>query len=236
MNKAVLAAILLSSAAAAAQPSETVIVIQPGTQPVTVSPLPPSGPGAMPPSAPPGPMVAQPAPQNYDWNNVSHINGTPVPVGDVHEYLYTLRKTNISSNPVGWILGFYGVSVSYALSNNVAIRGDLNYMSPTDSNTTGAELGIGLPIYLRRTYQGPFIEPGLITRTFTNHDTYGGSDSSSTTAGPQMLVGWHWMYDSGLNLAIALGAGRNFSSNQSSSSYSEDEPFVNGYFRVGYAF
>jgi hypothetical protein len=228
MNKVAIAILLLlPSAAATAQPNETVIVIEPGTQPVTVAPMPPSGPGAMPPAA-------QPAPQNEDWNNVSHVNGTPVPVGDRNQYVYRFRKTNISSNPVGWLLGFYGLSVSYALSENIAIRGDLNYMAIANSSVTGAELGIGLPIYLRRTYQGPFIEPGLITRTF--NDNFDGGSSSSTTAGPQMLVGWHWMYDSGLNLAIALGAGRNFSSNQSNSDYSHDEPFAAGYFRVGYAF
>jgi hypothetical protein len=107
----------------------------------------------------------------------------------------------------------------------VAIRGDINYMAPDDF-TTGAELGIGRPLYFRRTYQGPFVEPGVIMRSFSS------DASTANTAGPQMLVGWHWTYESGWNLAIALGVGRNFSS---SSNGSDSEPFPNGYFRIGYA-
>src|SRR5688572_4023829 len=83
------------------------------------------------PVPPPPPVrvarVAVPAPQNEDWNNVSHINGTPVKVGERNDYLNDgYKKVNISSNPIGWMFGFYGVSGSYAIHKNVAIRGDAN--------------------------------------------------------------------------------------------------------------
>jgi hypothetical protein len=102
----------------------------------------------------------------------------------------------------------------------------------------GYELGVGVPIYFRRTYQGVFLEPGIILRrSWSDYDDY--DDSPDTEAGPQILVGWHWTWDSGLNVAAAIGAGRDIAGCQSECEYYEEndeEPFVNGYLRFGYAF
>jgi hypothetical protein len=186
---------------------------------------------------PDAPQVA-PAPQNQAWSNVSHINGTVVPVGEQNKYLYAFKKTNISSNPIGWIFGFYGVSLSHALSNNIAIRADANYMSI--DHETGYEVGISMPIYFRRTYSGPFLEPGLIVRGSSHDDSYYAdcfdcSSSSDQFVGPEMLFGWQWMFDSGLNIAGAFGAARNISSRSMDTSDS-DKITAAGYFRIGYAF
>ena len=89
------------------------------------------------------------------------------------------------------------------------------------------EVGVGVPIYFRRTYQGVFLEPGIISRRFDSE-----GETVVTAAGPQMLVGWHWTWDSGLNVAIAGGLGRNWSTD---SEY-EEKIFGNGYLRFGYAF
>jgi hypothetical protein len=152
----------------------------------------------------------------------------------------------VSTNPIGFILGSYGVSVSYGINQNVAIRGDLNYFSPPGENDlgiTGVEIGVGAPIYFKRTYQGLFLEPGIISRTFTQSDCTdydanfacsSRSDSTNTTFGPQVLVGWHWTWDSGLNFALAAGAGRNWATKDTT--YGGDEVFANGYMRFGYAF
>lgn len=51
-----------------------------------------------------------------------------------------------------------------------------------------------------------------------------------------MLVGWHWMWDRGLNLAVAAGVGRNWPRQDTESDYDDEAPFVNGYLRFGYAF
>ncbi len=48
-----------------------------------------------------------------------------------------------------------------------------------------------------------------------------------------MLFGWHWTFDSGLNVAMAFGAARNMSSDNNE--YNSDEPEPAGYFRIGYA-
>ena len=189
-------------------------------------------PPAVPPPAPIPPAqplpASEPPPPGSDGTDVSHINGQLVKVGEHNEYYYTFRRTNLSANPLGWVFGIYGASVSYGFSKNVAIRGDVNYFAPPEGDTRGSEFGIGLPIYLRRTYQGPFLEPGFIVRSFKSE----WDDDIQSEVGPQVLVGWHWSWDSGLNLAMAFGAGRNWSTDNEY----ESEVFPNGYLRFGYAF
>ena len=56
--------------------------------------------------------------------------------------------------------------------------------------------------------------------------------------GPQVLIGYGWVWDSGFTAQAAFGGGRNLATNDRDD-YDEDEgaePFVNGYFRLGYAF
>lgn len=181
------------------------------------------------------PALSGPAPRS----DVSEINGHPIPVGDHNQYYYTFKRRNISANPLGWIVGIYGVSGSYALNDNLVLRGDVTYYNIVDDDTTGYELSVGLPIYFRRAYSGAFLEPGLMVRSMTDHydDGYHGSSSSDTetTFGPQMLFGWHWTWDSGLNVAAAAGVGRDLADDNSEYDYDE-EVFFNGYFRVGYQF
>lgn len=246
MNKlAALAFVVASTSLALAQPapapaptattaSGPVVVVSPAPVVVTQpAPAPvPAGPAT----------TAAGAPQNANWQDVNHINGQLVPVGQENDYLKKYKRWNVSTNPIGWIIGSYGVSLSYGVNDNIAVRGDINYYSPPgqdgDYKVSGVEIGVGLPIYFRRTYQGLFLEPGIISRTFT--DSYSCSDCSSTgettntTFGPQVLVGWHWTWASGLNFAIAAGAGRNWATKDTE--YGEEEIFPNGYMRFGYAF
>src|SRR5262245_18268339 len=161
------------------------------------------------------PAIAQPSapppapPQNVAWNEVSHINGQLVKVGETNDYLYKYRRTNISTNPLGWIFGIYGVSASYGMSDHFALRGDVNFFHDAfdDNGANGFERGIGVPLYLKRTYQGAFLEPGFIVRGF-EHEDYSSSYASPTmrtdvTFGPQVLIGWHWTWDGGFNVAAA---------------------------------
>jgi len=193
--------------------ASTVVIVTPSTPIV-------SGAAAGPGQAPGGP------PQNEPWGNVSHINGQLVKVGERSDYLYDHgQTTNISTNPIGWMFGFYGVSVAHAVHPNVALRGDVNWFS--FDNTNGYEVGVSAPIYFRRTFQGPFLEPGLMVR---NTGTCSGCSMHADSMGPEVMFGWHWSFDSGLNVAMAFGAMRNM--NTSSSSI-KAEPA--GYFRIGYA-
>jgi hypothetical protein len=59
-----------------------------------------------------------------------------------------------------------------------------------------------------------------------------------TMVGPSMVFGWHWTFDSGLNIAAAFGAARNLNREPMDEyGYSSEEQVVpSGYFRIGYAF
>jgi hypothetical protein len=177
-------------------------------------------------------------------SNVSTIHGQLVPVGDKNQYTYDFKKWNVSTNPLGFIWGSYGLSLSYGISQNIALRADVNYYSysanlgttkDTEMTWKGFQAGIGAPIYLRRTYQGAFVEPGVVIE---HGESALGTEKATTTTvfGPQMLLGWHWSWDSGFNMAVALGAGRNFSADKNADGSSNNDVFAAGYLRVGYAF
>ncbi|HUJ63135.1 MAG TPA: hypothetical protein VLX92_31775 [Kofleriaceae bacterium] len=180
-----------------------------------------------PPLAPPSalPPVPSPPPQNEDWSNVSHINGQLVKVGERGDYLYRYRRLDVMGDPFGLFFGYYDLSVSYGLSQNLAISGSVALYSHDGGTMT--QVTVSLPIYFRRTYSGPFLEPGLITR---NSSDSCDDCSSDSWAGPELLFGWHWSYDSGLNIALAAGPARHMGSSDDS------DVDVNGYFRIGYAF
>jgi hypothetical protein len=181
------------------------------------------------PPPPPQPMPVESS--ERPRGTLSQINGTPIPVGDHNQYYYEVPKTNLALNPLGWIFGIYGASASVAVHDHVAIRGDFTYYDVIDTDTTGMELNISAPIYFRRVYSGVFLEPGFMIRRFRDD----GGSGEDTTMGPQALVGWHWMWDSGLNFSMAIGGGRDIGASKDEFDGGE-EAFFNGYMRFGYAF
>ena len=204
-------------------------------QPGYDEPMPPQPQYAQQPYVQPPP--APPAPQTNNWNEVSHINGAVVPVGQRGDYLYKNKTTNIATNPIGWMMGVYGISVSTALGTNIALRGDANIFD-LDGNTKGYEVGVSLPIYFRRVYSGPFIEPGLIVRSLGHDDYddgYGDDYEDRPSAGPSVVFGWHWTFDSGLNVAAAFGMMRNMNGEKMDDYDNGPEIEPSGYFRIGYA-
>jgi len=253
MKRAALFSLTLSMFATAARADETttttagtLVVVTPSA-PIVVQTNGAAAPAAAavadPALAPPGVTLAPPstAPQNEDWSNVSHINGVPIKVGERGDYLYKFKKVNISADPFGLFFGYYDVAASYALSQNVALSVSMTGWS-TDSSS-GYQATVSLPIYFRRTYSGPYLEPGLIMRsTNDNGDSFdcddcgsGGTSSNDTWAGPELLFGWHWTFDSGLNIAMAAGVAKHATDNQGMD-YSDSSTEPVGYFRVGYAF
>jgi len=218
--------------------ADTLVVVTPNA-PVVVQQ---GGPAIQPPGAaempPAAPTAGVATPQNEDWNNVSHINGTPVKVGERSAYLYKFKKTNISGNPFGPFFDYYDLAVSHALGQNlvasVAISGwDVG-------NSGGYQISATLPLYFRRAYSGPFLEGGSpmrrgLTQAQTGpNDTSGKAswsgrwEDSSSWIGPQLMFGWHSTFDSGLNVAFAAGFAKRLESNGDTEG--------NAYFRVGYAF
>lgn len=215
-------------------PNAPVVVTQ-GGPPVVAQPIMAPGAAEMPP-----PPVATPvmnnAPQNEAWHDVSHINGVPVKVGERQDYLYKPKKFNLSANPFGLFFGYYDIAGSMALGQNLAASLAISGWNFSDYDQ-GYQISATLPLYFRKTFSGPFLEGGLLMRT-TDEDNYAyysdcidycSMDSSSSWVGPQLMFGWHWTFDSGLNTSFAFGVAKRVGDNDS-------DPDANGYFRVGYAF
>ena len=151
-------------------------------------------------------------------SDVSTINGQLVPVGVHNEYKHSYPRLNISTNPISAAFGIYGLAVSYAVGANVAIKVDGAYINFHHIDEEGYQIDLTAPIYFRKVYTGFFLEPGVMVRNFEGDDDIG----------PQVLAGYSFLADSGLNVSIAAGAGRSFTN--------EKEVFANGYLRFGYAF
>lgn len=238
--------LLLASSSAFAETetttADTLVVVTPNApvivtqgQPAAVA-QPVMAPGAaeMPPP-PPAPGSMNGAPQNESWQNVSHINGVPVKVGERQDYLFKTKKFNLSTNPFGYFFGYYDIAGSMALGQNLAASVAITGWG--EEYSSGYQFSATLPLYFRKTFSGPFLEAGLLVRT-TTHDygdyAYGCVDYCSSMetdswAGPQLMFGWHWTFDSGLNIAFAAGVAKQMGNEDGDSD-------ANGYFRVGYAF
>ncbi len=164
-------------------------------------------------------------------SDVSTLNGELVKVGEQNQYRYSYKKFNISTNPVGIIIGSYGISASYSLGANIAVKVDLNYLDYLQDDYVGLEYGITAPIYFTKVYTGYFIEPGF------NIQSVKIDNESNTVYGPIVYLGKHWMWDSGLNIAAALGVGRNFGAEIAGDDNDDvNKLFGSAYLRFGYAF
>jgi hypothetical protein len=182
-----------------------------------------------------------------DNDNVSSMKGQLVEVGDRNKYHYDYPRTNLSLNPFGLIMGQYGFSGSYAVTDNIAARGDINYAEAVEGQGSGYELGLSAQIFFKKMYNGIYLEPGIV-RMHRDHKTIADYDAF----GPQIMLGYTWFWDSGFNVALAMGGGRNWMKSSDYDDASDDVDvdsddneaeietngrfFGNGYLRVGYAF
>src|SRR5207237_9048626 len=98
--------------------------------------------------------------------------------GECVNYVYQDFDTSVSTNPIGLLFGFYGVSVTHAVSPNIAIRADVNVLD--FDYQSGYEVGASVPIYFKRVFHGPFLEAGIISREV--HDKHDPSTASSCFA------------------------------------------------------
>lgn len=192
--------------------------MQPRVAPRGFTLLAEQSPGSTPPSiAQPPPSASQPA--------ASRPTVTPAQLPQRND-APSVRRIFLSCNPIGPLFGFYSGSLSFAVSERVALRGDVSvfsYSRPEDSERY-TEVGLGVPIYLVRAHQGPFLEPGFISRDWMKR---------GVTFGPQLLAGWHWSLSWGLSASAAIGGGYDVSEEDHEI---EDDAFLNGYARIGYAF
>lgn len=147
------------------------------------------------------------------------------------------RRFAIASDPIRWLASSYALSASVVVSDHVAIRADGQH-SPYLWSAS-----LGVPIYLDRALQGPFVEPGIGIRRYANMGQLGVAVVGSTAGigmlgassayprelGPQIMIGWQWMFRGGVHLAAAIGAAR---AGTSSGPVAVPE----NYLRVGFAF
>ncbi len=154
------------------------------------------------------------------------------------------RKANIAVDPFGPFLGLFEGAAAYEASPHVAVAGSIAYFSSGHPSYGWNifQVTASVPLYVQRTFSGPYVEPGVVYRSFHHGSIDSGSDYSydETWVGPELLVGWHWNFDSGLNLALAAGVAQHWGGHHHSAmgmdtSVSNDPDF-NGYFRVGFNF
>ncbi|HEU4613579.1 MAG TPA: hypothetical protein VFS15_15915 [Kofleriaceae bacterium] len=246
LKSAVIASLLLAATSAFADTqttsADTLVVVTPNPPVVVTQGAPaPAQPVVMAPGAaevppPPPPATANGAPQNENWSNVSHINGVPVKVGERQDYLYQPKKFNLAANPFGFFFGYYDIAASMSLGQNLGATLAITGWQFDGSSDSGYQISATLPLYFRKTFSGPFLEGGLLIRT-SSHDDYYAYDcidycsdtmSSDSWAGPQLLFGWHWTFDSGLNTSFAFGVAKHMNG--------DGDTDGNAYWRVGYAF
>lgn len=165
---------------------------------------------------------------------ISQINGQLVPVGEHNKYVFNHYTWNISTNPLAYSYGTFSLGVSHSMGSVVALRMDADYYAPFATGISGAGASIGLPIYFKKMYDGFFLELGARVFSGKQKDT----DTSVLFYGPQALIGWHWIWDNGLNIALAVGSGyTKISGSQNSSvDVSISGVLPAGYLRIGKAF
>ena len=120
---------------------------------------------------------------------ISKIDGQLVPVGEKNNYEKDYPKINVGMNVFLLPADIFSASASYAFHDNLAAR--VGFISSHHKDSSYSSVNAGLPIYFKKVYNGFFVEPG--------YDTH----SKFYTAG-----GYHWMWDSGLNLFVGAGAAK----------------------------
>lgn len=212
------------TATAAAQPAEIVLSVPPGPVIIVVVP------GAA--SAPPATAVAQPPIAPFA------PPGAGRPVGSHRSKARARRRAAIGVNPVGWLMNTYGASAWLALGEHSAVRIDGTVFSWGDQYES-YEAELTLPLYPVRTFQGPFLEPGLsLRRTRGNPFVSTLEDPPSLPSarqlrGATLMFGWHWLLGERAHVAAAFGFAV---LDESGARDEERESIANGYLRMGVTF
>jgi len=156
----------------------------------------------------------------------------PVKIGERNRYIEEYKLYNVSTNPLGYVFGSFGLSASYALNPRLAVRAGINLYSPPNIDVDGVELTVSTPLYMKKMYDGLYLEPVLTFRSVTED----GTNENADVFGPGFSVGHQWMWDGGYNVSLAFGMGRNFA-NRDDSVFSElNDFYFTGYLQFGYAF
>jgi hypothetical protein len=184
------------------------------------------------------------------WNAVDAVDAAPAT--SKRE-----RVLSVSVDPLGIITRNYGGSIARRLGDHSAIRidGQFNRGVEEVRNSSSWRLGVSIPLYLNETFQGPFVEAGVVAAHrllaigITQHAPYSAFGSRDYAAGPEIFVGWQRLFDNGLHIAAAVGATADWTADDAN--YLNDAVYAppplstlgaaartsaETYVRVGYAF
>lgn len=113
------------------------------------------------------------------------------------------KANNFTVNPLGAVLGGLNLTYTRALGDTFSIGFLLQVTVPLLMPATGIGGGIELFLWPRRPNNGFFVGPVVgVSRTFpTDESKYVGATALTIGA----LLGWRWIWDSGLNLGLGGG-------------------------------
>ncbi|MGA0164408.1 MAG: DUF3575 domain-containing protein [Bdellovibrionota bacterium] len=115
----------------------------------------------------------------------------------------------ISTNPFGYFLGVYSASASYALTNQIAVnvQPEFLYAYFVDPVIWGLGARAGVPIYFDQTYDGFYLEPGFVLNYVRQNGSGLIEATSGVMLGPDLIAGHNWLWASGFNIDLGIGLG-----------------------------
>jgi hypothetical protein len=177
------------------------------------------------------PAVGQEAPGD-EGETYSKIDGQLVPVGEKNKYEYRYQKHLVSTNPLTWFFGTFGLGYTYAFHKHFAAHVEAGFFHIWKTELYGAEFTASVPIYFKKMHDGFYLEPGAYLLAV---DAYG---TSVVAGGPQLLLGWSWIWDSGFNVNLGFGMSYTFADFQGEDDWwsgAVDGPWPRGRLAFGYA-
>jgi hypothetical protein len=141
----------------------------------------------------------------------------------------------IQLDALGLLEHHYAASATIAIYGTAAVSIGLAD-APNSGGPTTRQVTLSLPIYSHPGFRGLFVEPGLLAGgSWSSESCLSCVPDISKDISAEMLVGWSWVFDSGLAVSIAVGAQAELAC------YDNDcgaTPSIspNGYIKLGYAF
>lgn len=115
----------------------------------------------------------------------------------------TDRSTNISVNPLGFLIGAANVSAQFKVSERFSIGPSASFYrySVDESKATGYGLGLDAVFYL----SGTAFNDSWFLGPFLGYANASNGGLSASGVGVGATIGYWWFWDSGFNLSLGIG-------------------------------